>query len=84
MNAGGADSGAEPSMANSRRAIGSLGKVVAAAVLIAVATIGYALLPRRTVDGPLAARQAYERRDWKQAADWARSRLKSDESDTVL
>src|SRR5438270_11431637 len=82
MNAGGSDSGAEPSMANSRRTVGSLGKVMAAAVMIAVATIGYALLQGRAVDGPLAARQAYERKDWQQAADWARSRLKTDGSDT--
>ena len=43
MNVGGAGRGVEPSMANSRRAIGSLGKIVAAVVMIAVATIGYAL-----------------------------------------
>jgi tetratricopeptide (TPR) repeat protein len=51
--------------------------------MIAVVTIVYAFLPRRsTVEGPLAARQAYERKNWQQAADWARSRLKIDESDT--
>ena len=70
-------------MANSRRAPGSLSKIVAAVVLIAVVTIVYALLPRRSaVEGPIAAQQAYERKDWQQAADWARSRLKTDESDT--
>jgi tetratricopeptide (TPR) repeat protein len=57
-------------------------KIVSTAVIIAAMMFVYALVLRqKPVEEPMAAQQAYARKAWQQAADWARSRLKTDESD---